>query len=61
MKSKNSRFRKKLSRKERSEIWSHLRQENKVFADLCDARDEVVRTIGHHDVVIRALISELEK
>jgi len=61
MKSKNSRLRKKLSRKERSELWSHLRQEDKVFADLCDARDEVVRTIGHHDVVKRALISELEK
>ena len=52
---------KKLSRKERSELWSRLRKEDIIFADLCDARDEVVRTIGHHDVVKRALISELEK
>ena len=52
---------KKLSQKEKSELWSRLRKDGKDFEDLCDARDEVVRTIGHHDVVRRALILELEK
>jgi len=61
MKSTNSRIMKKLSRQERSELWSRLRKENKNFADLCDARDEVVRTIGHQDIVTRALVAELEK
>ena len=61
MKSINSRLRKKLSRKERSEYWSRLRQEDEIFRDLCDARDEVVRTIGHHDIVTRALVAELEQ
>ena len=60
MKSTNSRIMKKLSRKERADLWSRLRKENEDFTDLCDARDEVVRIIGHHDVVKRALILELE-
>jgi len=54
-------LKKKLSRKEISELWSRLRKEDEIFDDLCNARDEVVRTIGHHEVVKRALISELEK
>ena len=52
---------KKLSDKERSDLWSRLRKENEDFTDLCDARDEVVRTIGYHDIVKRALVAELEK
>ena len=61
MKPTNSRLKKKLSSKERTDLWSRLRKEDEVFTDLCNARDEVVRTMGHHDVVKRALILELEK
>ena len=52
---------KKLSYKEKSELWSRLRKKDEIFDDLCNARDEVVRTLGHHEVVKRALISEIEK
>ena len=52
---------KKLSQKEKSELWSRLRKENGIFDDLCDARDEVVRVIAHNDLVKRALVSELKK
>ncbi len=61
MKPTNSRLKKKLTRKERTDLWSRLRKEDEVFIDLCNARDEVVRTMGHNDVVKRALILELEK
>jgi len=52
---------KKLSHKEKSELWSRLRKKDEIFDDLCNARDEVIRTLGHHEVVKRALISEIEK
>ena len=54
-------MKKKLSRKEISQLWSQLRKEDEIFDDLCDARDEVVRVLAHHDVIKRALVSELEK
>ena len=52
---------KKLSSKERSELWSRLRKENESFVDLCNERDKVVRMIEHHEIVTKALYSELEK
>ncbi len=54
-------MKKKLSRKEISQWWSQLRKEDEIFDDLCDARDEVVRVLAHHDVIKRALVTELEK
>ena len=54
-------MKKKLSRKEIRELWSQLRNEDEIFDDLCDARDEVVRVIAHQDMIKRALVTELEK
>ena len=52
---------KKLTRKEKHDLWSRLRKENSKFRDLCDERDKIVRIVEHHDIVKQALISELEK
>ena len=54
-------MKKKLSRKEISQLWSQLRKEDEIFDDLCDARDEVVRVLAHQDMITRALVTELEK
>ena len=54
-------MKKKLSDKEMHTLQLRLSKENKDFADLCDARNEVVRTIAHHQVVERALLAELDK
>jgi len=52
---------KKLSKKERSELWSRLRKENESFENLCNERDKIVRMIEHHQIVEIALVSQLEK
>ena len=52
---------KKISKKVESKLWLRLIKENESFEDLVDARNEVVRTMGHHEVVKRALLSELDK
>jgi len=52
---------KKLSYKERSELWTRFRKDNEDFNDLCNERDKVARTIEHHQIVNEALIVELKK
>ena len=52
---------KKLSQKEKSELWSRLRKENDNFKDVCTERDKIVRLIENHEIVTKALYSELEK
>ena len=54
-------MKKKLTRKEISQLWSQLRKEDEKFNDLCDARDEVVRVIAHNDLVKHSLVEELKK
>ena len=52
---------KKMTRNETGKLFSRLRKEDAEFDDLCDARDDVVRVMAHHDIVKEALLLELEK
>jgi len=52
---------KKLSKREKSVMWSILRKENESFEDLCNERDKIVSMIEHHEIVKNALYSQLEK
>ena len=52
---------KKLSQKEKSDLWSRLRKEDDNFKDVCNERDKIVRIIEHHEIVTKALYTELEK
>jgi len=52
---------KKLSQKEKSELWLRLRKEDDNFEDLCNERDKIARLIENHEIITKALYSELEK
>lgn len=54
-------MKKKLSDKEISQFWTRLRKEDEKFDDWSDARDEVVKTIGHYELLMKVLIIEQKK